>query len=191
MPNNPSRNQPQRASKTQAMMSSYHTHNPLPNQCGSSLVQSIDAPLPLVWSMVRRFAHPEAYKQFIKSCTMRAGDGGIGSVREVMLISGFPAETSTERLEKLDDDMHVMMFRIIGGDINHRLVNFCSTTTLHEDEEVEGAMRRTVVIESYVVDVPVGSSEEDTCVFVDTVVGCNLRSLAKITEKMALKGQGV
>lgn len=40
---------------------------------------------------------------------MRAGNGGIGSVREVMLVSGLPAETSTERLEKLDDDMHVMI----------------------------------------------------------------------------------
>ena len=112
---------------------------------------------------------------------MRAGNGGIGSVREVMLISGLPAETSTERLEELDDDMHVMIFSIIGGD--HRLMNYRSTTTLHVDEEAKGG--KTVVVESYVVDVPVGNDKEDTCSFIETIIGCNLRSLARISEKMA------
>nr|POE66573.1 abscisic acid receptor pyl6 [Quercus suber] len=120
--------------------------------------------------MIRRFDKPQAYKQFVRSCTMRAGNGGIGSVREVILISGLPAETSTERLEKLVDDMHVMIFSIIGGD--QRLLNYRSTTTLHVDEEVKGG--KTVVVESYVVDVPVGNSKEDTCSFNETIIGCNL-----------------
>ena len=165
------------------MKSRYHTPILSPNQCGSILVQTIDAPLPLVWSMIRRFDNPQGYKQFIRSCTMRAGSGDdIGSVREVMLVSGLPAETSTERLEKLDDDMHIMIFSIIGGD--HRLMNYRSTTTLHVDRETKGD-GKTVVIESYVVDVPMGSSKEDTCCFTDTIIGCNLRSLARISEKMA------
>jgi abscisic acid receptor (PYR/PYL family) len=166
---------------TQVMMNRFHKPSLSPNQCGSSLVQTIDAPLPLVWSMVRRFDNPEAYKQFVKSSTMRAGYGGIGSIRDVMVISGLPAGTSTERLDKLDDDMHVMVFSIIGGD--HRLVNYRSTTTLHEEEEEKGV--KTVVIESYVVDVPAENSKEDTCTFADTIVGCNLRSLARMTENMA------
>lgn len=165
------------------MSSRYHNHVLSPNQCGASLVQTIDAPLPLVWSMIRRFDKPQAYKQFVRSCTMRAGNGGIGSVREVMLVSGLPAETSTERLEKLDDDMHVMIFSIIGGD--HRLMNYRSTTTLHVDEEAKGG--KTVVVESYVVDVPVGNSKEDTCSFTETIIGCNLRSLARISEKMVCR----
>lgn len=92
-----------------------------------------------------------------------------------------------ERLDKLDDDKHVMNFSIVGGD--HKLANYSSITTLHkEDEEEEkGGSRKTVVTQSYVVDVPAGSSKEDTCLFADTIVGCNLRSLAKVTEKMAGK----
>ncbi|XP_027163423.1 abscisic acid receptor PYL11-like [Coffea eugenioides] len=168
------------------MMNQYHAHDDLfPNQCTSSLVQEIDAPLSLVWSLVRQFDNPQAYKLFIKNCTMTAGDGGIGSVREVMVVSGLPAETSRERLDKLDDDLHVMEFSIIGGD--HRLVNYQSTTTLHEDDG--GRSDQTVVIESYVVDIPPDSSEMDTCLFADTIVACNLRSLAKISEKMARKVQ--
>lgn len=159
----------------QTMMERYHNPHLSSNQCGSKVVQTIDAPLPLVWSMVRQFGNPQGYKQFVKSCTLRDGDGGIGSLREVRLVTGLPAVSSTERLDHLDDESHVMGFTMIGGD--HKLVNYRSTTTVHE----EG--RRTVVIESYVVDVPKGNSKEDTCCFADTIVGCNLRSLARIAEK--------
>lgn len=162
----------------------YHTLGLSPKQCGSSLVQSIDAPLPLVWSVLRRFDNPQAYKQFVKSCTLSVGDGGIGSVREVMVVSGMPAATSMERLDRLDDDLHVMMVSIIGGD--HKLVNYRSTTSLHEiGSEEEGNGGRTVVVESYVVDVPAGNSKEDTCSFADMIIGCNLRSLARVTEGLA------
>lgn len=140
-------------------------------------MQTIDAPVAHVWSILRRFDHPQAYKKFIKSCTLKIGSGGAGSVREVMIISGMPARTSMERLDKLDDELHVMMVSIIGGD--HRLANYHSTTSLHE---IEGG-RKTVVIESYVVDVPPGNSKEDTCAFADMIIACNLRSLATLTEK--------
>lgn len=46
-------------------------------------------------------------------------DLGIGSVREVNVKSGLPATTSTERLEFLDDEEHILGIRIVGGD--HRL----------------------------------------------------------------------
>ncbi|KAL5989671.1 Abscisic acid receptor pyl4 [Asimina triloba] len=162
---------------SQEMLRRYHTRPISSHQCGSTHVQSISAPLPLVWSVVRQFNNPQAYKRFIRSCSMRSGTGGIGSVREVRVVSGLPASTSTERLDALDDERHVMRFTVVGGD--HRLVNYQATTTLHEDAD------GTVVVESYVVDVPAGSSKEDTVVFVDTIVRCNLRSLARISEKTA------
>ncbi|KAL6201349.1 hypothetical protein ACLB2K_025063 [Fragaria x ananassa] len=167
---------------------SHHNKTLLPNQCGSSRSQIIDAPLPLVWSIIRQFDNPQAHKQFIKSCTIRAGDGGTaGSIREVTVSSGLPGSSSMERLDKLDDDKHVMNFSILGRD--HKLANYSSITTLHKEEEEEekGGSRKTVVTQSYVVDVPAGSSKEDTCLFADTIVGYNLRSLAKVTEKMAGK----
>ncbi|KAK4421156.1 Abscisic acid receptor PYL11 [Sesamum alatum] len=163
----------------------YHTHPLSPNQCTSIVRQMIDAPLPLVWSVLRKFSNPESYKQFVKSCDMLSGNGGPGSVREVTVVSGLPAGRSTERLDRLDDDLHLMVVSIVGGD--HKLVNYRSTTTVHEEEEEEeeGGRTGTVVTESYVVDVPVDSCAEDTCLFADTIIGCNLKSLAKITEKLA------
>ncbi|KAL7243563.1 hypothetical protein ACSBR1_015876 [Camellia fascicularis] len=137
--------------------------------------------------MVRRFDNPQAYKRFIKSCTIQAGDEGTRSVREIRVISGLSAQSSTERLDKLDDDRHVMMVNIIGGD--HRLLNYKSTTTLHMDDR-ENGNEKTIVIESYVVDVPEGNSEEDTCLFADTIIRCNLKSLANISESMACELQG-
>ncbi|KAA8519649.1 hypothetical protein F0562_013906 [Nyssa sinensis] len=172
------------ADRLAKMIDLYHTHGLSPNQCSSILVQTIDAPLPLVWSMVRSFSTPQAYKGFVKSCTMLAGDGAVGSVREIMVVSGLPATKSTEQLDRLDDDLHVMVFSIIGGD--HRLENYQSTTTVHQGgEDQEEAGGKTVVIESYVVDVPASSSSEDTCLFANTIIGCNLRSLAMSAEKIA------
>ena len=178
------------SAKTEAMLRQHHNHEVSGSQCSSSLTQTIDAPMGLVWSMVRDFGHPQAYKRFVRRCIMRSGnDGGLGSVREVHVVSGMPAGVSVERLERLDDDAKVMSFSIIGGD--HRLENYRSTTSVHEDEDDdddddEGERgKRTVVIESYVVDVPEGSTEEDTCAFANTIIRCNLMSLATIAEKMA------
>lgn len=47
------------------------------------------------------------------------GNLEIGSLREVDVKSGLPATTSTERLERLDDNEHILGFKIVGGD--HRL----------------------------------------------------------------------
>lgn len=105
----------------------------------------------------------------------------MGTLREVHVISGLPAANSTERLEILDDEHHVLSFSVIGGD--HRLNNYRSVTTLHASPCGTG----TVVVESYVCDVPPGNTREETCTFVDTIVRCNLQSLAQISENMAAR----
>ncbi|CAI0377940.1 unnamed protein product [Linum tenue] len=159
----------------------HHTRALRPNQCSSAVVRRIDAPVQAVWSVVRRFDNPQAYKHFLRSCRVIQGDGGVGTLREVRVVSGMPAGSSTERLEILDEERHVISFSVVGGD--HRLRNYRSVTTLHPAAARSGG--GTVVVESYVVDVPPGNTEEDTCSFVDTIVGCNLQSLARIAENMA------
>ncbi|XP_058207330.1 abscisic acid receptor PYL4-like [Rhododendron vialii] len=158
-----------------------HTHLVGPNQCCSALVQPIAAPLSAVWPVLRRFDDPCAYKHFLKSCRLIAGDGGVGTLREIHVVSGLPAASSTERLEVLDDESHVVGFSIVGGD--HRLNNYRSVTSLHRSAGGLG----TVVVESYVVDVPPGNTKEETCGFVDTIVRCNLQSLAQLTENLGPK----
>ncbi|KAF3782306.1 Abscisic acid receptor [Nymphaea thermarum] len=158
-------------------LSRHHTQEVGPNQCCSTAIQTIRAPVDVVWSVVRRFDKPQVYKHFIRSCSLMSGDGRkVGSLREVRVISGLPAVSSTERLELLDDERHVMSFSVVGGD--HRLTNYRSITSLHpipsDDQPGDGESAQdnasgTVVVESYVVDVPQGNTKEDTCVFVDTI----------------------
>lgn len=159
----------------------YHAHLVGPNQCCSAAIQRISAPVSTVWSVVRRFDNPQAYKHFVKSCHLIDGDGNVGTLREVRVISGLPAVNSTERLEILDEERHVISFSVVGGD--HRLANYKSVTTLHPDPLGNG----TIVVESYVVDVPKGNTREETCVFVDTIVKCNLQSLAQIAESSSTR----
>ncbi|XVE99824.1 hypothetical protein REPUB_Repub03eG0234800 [Reevesia pubescens] len=160
-------------------VSTYHIHTLGPNQCCSAVIQAINAPVETVWSVVRRFDNPQAYKHFLKSCNVIVGDGNVGTLREVLVVSGLPASSSTERLEILDDERHVLSFSVVGGD--HRLNNYRSVTTLHTSSNGDG----TVVVESFVVDIPPGNTREDTCIFVDTIVRCNLQSLAQMAENMA------
>ncbi|KAJ0442255.1 putative polyketide cyclase/dehydrase, START-like domain superfamily [Helianthus annuus] len=157
-------------------ISSLHTHPVGHHQCCSAVIQIINAPVSTVWAVVRRFDNPQAYKNFVKSCHVLNGSGDVGTLRQVHVISGLPAATSTERLDILDDERHVLSFSVIGGD--HRLSNYRSVTTLHPTPTGTG----TVVVESYVVDIPTGNTKEETVGFVDTIVKCNLQSLAKIAE---------
>ncbi|XP_058110401.1 abscisic acid receptor PYL4 [Magnolia sinica] len=159
----------------------HHAHSVGPDQCCSAVIQPIAAPVSTVWSVVRRFDAPQAYKHFVKSCDVIVGDGNVGTLREVRVISGLPAASSTERLEILDEERHVLSFSVVGGD--HRLTNYRSVTTLHQAPGGQG----TIVVESYVVDVPHGNTKEDTCVFVDTIVKCNLQSLTQIAESSAAR----
>ncbi|BAT82525.1 abscisic acid receptor PYL2-like [Vigna umbellata] len=153
----------------------YHLFEHCPNKCSSIISYRIDAPASTVWPFVRSFESPQKYKHFIKGCNMR-GDGGVGSIREVTVVSGLPASTSTERLEILDDDKHVLSFRVVGGE--HRLKNYRSVTSVNEFRK-EGRVY-TIVLESYVVDIPEGNTEEDTKMFVDTVVKLNLQKLGVV-----------
>ncbi|XP_076908424.1 abscisic acid receptor PYR1-like [Bidens hawaiensis] len=165
----------------------FHTYHLTPNQCSSLLAQHIHAPVDTVWSVVRRFDKPQTYKHFIKSCSVGQDfKMEVGCTRDVNVISGLPAATSTERLDLLDDENHVMAFTIIGGE--HRLRNYHAVTTVHQVVPEDGARPVTVVLESYVVDVPEGNTEEDTRLFADTVVKLNLQKLASVTKAMAHDG---
>ncbi|KAL6999540.1 Abscisic acid receptor pyl4, partial [Sarracenia purpurea var. burkii] len=120
-----------------------------------------------------------ADKHFVKSCYLINDDGRVGIIREVHLISGLPTANNIKRLEILDDEPHVISFSIVGGD--RRLSNYQSVTTRHPTPDGHDM----VVVKSYVVDTPVGNTKEETCVFVDTIVRCNLQSLAQIAESSA------
>ncbi|KAJ1263321.1 hypothetical protein BS78_09G174900 [Paspalum vaginatum] len=162
-----------------AAVARHHEHAARAGQCCSAVVQAVAAPVGAVWSVVRRFDRPQAYKRFIRSCRLVDGDGGaVGSVREVRVVSGLPATSSRERLEILDDERRVLSFRVVGGE--HRLANYRSVTTVHE-----AAAGDAVVVESYAVDVPPGNTADETRVFVDTIVRCNLQSLARTAERLA------
>ena len=176
---------PQEFSELDPIIDKYHQFQPSPNTCSSIITQRIDAPLHTVWPFVRSFENPHKYKHFIKGCNMKKGDGGVGSVREVTVISGLPASTSTERLEMLDDEKHILSFRVVGGE--HRLKNYRSVTSVKEFNE-EGGKVYTLVLESYIVDIPEGNTGEDTKMFVDTVVKLNLQKLG-VVAVAALHGQ--
>lgn len=161
-----------------------HLHEPRDNQCASSVVKHIKAPVNLVWSLVGRFDQPQKYKPFVSRCVVK-GDLGIGTVREVNVKTGLPATTSTERLELLDDNEHILGIKIVGGD--HRLRNYSSVITVHL-EKIDGRPG-TLVIESFVVDVPEGNTKDETCYFVKALINCNLKSLADVSERMAVHHQ--
>ncbi|EOA27955.1 hypothetical protein CARUB_v10024125mg [Capsella rubella] len=160
------------------VIKTYHQFEPNPTTCTSLITQRIDAPASVVWPLIRSFDNPERYKHFVKSCRLISGDGNIGSVREVTVISGLPASTSTERLEFVDEDHRVLSFKVLGGE--HRLKNYKSVTSVNEFLNQDSGKVYTVVLESYTVDIPEGNTEEDTKMFVDTVVKLNLQKLAVV-----------
>ncbi|KAG6395011.1 hypothetical protein SASPL_145602 [Salvia splendens] len=164
-------------------VSRHHRHQPCEHQCSSCVVKHIKAPVDIVWSLVRRFDQPQKYKPFVSRCIVQ-GDLKIGSVREVNVKSGLPATTSTERLEMLDDQEHILGVKFVGGD--HRLKNYSSIITVHPD--VVDGTEGTKVIESFVVDVPNGNTQDETCYFVKALINCNLKSLADVSERMAMRG---
>ena len=72
-----------------------------------------------VWELVRSFDQPQRYKPFVRNCVVRGDQLEVGSLRDVNVKTGLPATTSTERLEQLDDDLHILGVKFVGGD--HRL----------------------------------------------------------------------
>lgn len=163
-------------SKLQPIIKTYHTFEPCPNTCTSLLTQHIEAPASITWPFVRDFGNPQKYKHFIKSCTM-VGDGEVGSIRDVRVVSGLPASTSTERLEVLDDEKLILSFSVVGGE--HRLHNYRSVTSVNEIINKEGKVY-TIVLESYIVEIPAGNTAEDAKLFADTVVKLNLQKLKNL-----------
>lgn len=98
-------------------------------------------------------------------------------------MSGLPASTSIEILEALDEEKRILSFRVLGGE--HRLRNYRSVTSVNEFVVLENdKVKRvySVVLESYIVDIPKGNTEEDTRMFVDTVVKSNLQNLAVVSK---------
>lgn len=162
----------------QDLICRFHKHELQPHQCGSILLQQIKAPVGTVWAFARRFDKPQVYKSLIHTCDIIDGDGGVGSIREIHLVSSIPATSSIERLEILDHEQHIISFKVLTG--GHRLQNYWSVTSLHE-HEIDGQMG-TLVLESYVVDIPECNTREETHMFVDTVVRCNLKKLARLSE---------
>ena len=73
--------------------------------------------------------------------------------------------------------------------ISHLLLflgqNYSSVLTVQQ-EMIDGRPG-TVVTERFVVDVPEGNTEEETCYFVKALINCNLKSLADVSERMAMQ----
>jgi abscisic acid receptor (PYR/PYL family) len=65
------------------------------------------------------------------------------------------------------------------------LQNYSSIITVHP-ESIDGRPG-TLVIESFVVDVPDGNTKDETCYFVEAVIKCNLTSLAEVSERLAVQ----
>ncbi|KAG6389393.1 hypothetical protein SASPL_150861 [Salvia splendens] len=132
----------------------YHTFEALPNTCTSLITQRIDAPAEAVWPLVRRFDNPQRYKHFIKSCRL-TGDCGVGSIPPSfsrLFVASIWAST--------------------------RLNNYRSVTSVNEF--TAAGKTYTIVIESYIVDIPEGNTGEDTKMFTDTVVKLNLQKLGVV-----------
>ena len=63
--------------------------------------------------------------------------------------------------------------------------NYSSIMSLHP--EVIDGRPGTLVIESFVVDVPEGNTKDDICYFVEALIKCNLKSLADVSEGLAVQ----
>lgn len=102
------------------------------------------------------------------------------SIRAAQVVSGLPARTSVERLNVLDDNLHIISFSIIGGD--HQLRNYHSTMLLQQKTDEPN---KTAVMESYMVDVLAGNNMEETCYFVNNILRWNLETLARVAKRMS------
>ncbi|KAE9464766.1 hypothetical protein C3L33_03324, partial [Rhododendron williamsianum] len=74
---------------------------------------------------------------------------------------------------------------LLGVIIDSGLENYASTLSVHP--EVIDGRPGTLVIESFVVDVPEGNTKDETCYFVEALIKCNLKSLADVSERLAVQ----
>jgi hypothetical protein len=72
----------------------FHKHKLQAHQCGSILLQQIKALVETVWSFACQFDKPQVYKSLIQTCDVLEGDGGVGMVRKIYLVSSIPATSS-------------------------------------------------------------------------------------------------
>lgn len=63
--------------------------------------------------------------------------------------------------------------------------NYSSIISVHP-EITEGGPG-TIVVESFVVDVPEGNTKDETCYFVQALIKCNLKSLADVSERLSVQ----
>ncbi|KAG6554653.1 hypothetical protein Mapa_003671 [Marchantia paleacea] len=165
-------------SEEEARAKRFHVQEKGSNQARGFIYKEIEAPSDHVWKVIRRFDRPQAYKKFLVGCCLIRGDGGPGSIRRVWLQPELPGKYSIEQLELLDDENQVLSFRILGGE--HKLKNYTSITSVANRTLTTGKLG-SLVIESYVVDVPEGNTEHQTNVIVHTLIRTHLISLEKIT----------
>lgn len=71
--------------------------------------------------------------------------------------------------------------------VNNILQNYSSIITVHP--EIIDGRPGTMAIESFVVDVPEGNTKDETCYFVEALIKCNLKSLADVSEHLAVQGR--
>ncbi|KAG6554652.1 hypothetical protein Mapa_003670 [Marchantia paleacea] len=157
----------------------FHTQESRSHQARGFIYKEIEAPSDHVWKVLRQFDRPQAYKEFLVGCSMIEGDGTPGSIRHVRLQSGLPGKDSIEQLELLDDENKVLSFRILGGE--HRLQNYTSVSSV-VDRTLTNGRSGSLVIESYVVDIPEGNTEHQTIAMVNTLIRTHLLSLERITK---------
>jgi hypothetical protein len=111
------------------------------------LMERINAPTILVWSVVWRFDKPETYNPFIRSCSIKKkGEIKTGCVREVKVTTGLPAKNSVECLEILDEQNHVLSFKIMG--VDHRLRDYQSVISLNEFDAL-GLLLRNLMLQIF------------------------------------------
>ncbi|KAM6594219.1 hypothetical protein CsatA_001922 [Cannabis sativa] len=126
--------------------------------------------------MERRQSHGGPTTEHASSSPRDSGRLQLRLSGHSFVVLGLSANNNSVRLEILDKERHIISSSIVGGE--HRLTNYRSVTTLHS------SISGTVAVESYLVDAPLGHMAEDTCTFADTIVKCNLHSLAQIDENI-------
>lgn len=78
-----------------------------------------------------------------------------------------------------------LYFALISFFLFNLFQNYSSIISLHP--EVIDGRPGTLVIESFVVDVPEGNTKDETCYFVEALINCNLKSLADVSERLAVQ----
>lgn len=113
-------------------------------------------------------------------CIWVWGVGGILLVVHFGFLGSSPYVLLLSREGKTRDDGDCLNFS------SHYLQNYSSIITVHP--KVIDGRPGTMVVESFVVDVPDGNTKDETCYFVEALIRCNLKSLADVSERLAVQG---